>query len=115
VKPSIEQRRSTRVPIQVLLQLQAAESGSTELCQGETVVVNLHGALIETKARLKPGMKVGVYVPMTDKSADATVVHFKTDSPFQFGIELNEPINIWGIALAPDDWDGEPPKDSRKP
>ena len=41
-----ESRRSTRVPLKVAIEV---EGGSESLtCEGDTVVVNLHGALIST-------------------------------------------------------------------
>lgn len=49
--PFRESRRSTRVPLKVAI---AAESGAESLTgEGETVVVNLHGALLSTTNSVK--------------------------------------------------------------
>jgi hypothetical protein len=61
-------------------------------CDGETIVVNLHGALISTAVPLRVGMKIHVYVD--------------PDRPRICGIRLVIPENIWGVDLPPDDWQG---------
>ena len=38
-------------------------------CEGETMVVNLHGALISTAILLHVGMKIEIHVILTDKHA----------------------------------------------
>ena len=48
-----ESRRSTRVPLKVVIEAQGITEPLT--CEGETIVVNLHGALISTPAVLKVG------------------------------------------------------------
>lgn len=72
--------------------------------EGETVVVNLHGALVKTTGRLELGAAVAVHVQLTGKSADARVVFVSRERPFEFGIALDKPQNIWGISLPPADW-----------
>ena len=50
-----ESRQSTRVPLKVEIEV---ESGTERLtCDGETIVVNLHGALISTALDLAPTIK----------------------------------------------------------
>jgi hypothetical protein len=58
-------RRSTRVPIQVRIEAQA--SGRT--LSGETVVVNLDGALLKTSELLEIGDQITLHVSLTGKSA----------------------------------------------
>ncbi len=94
-------RRSTRVPIRVFLEVRA--TGLT--CDGETVVVNLHGALVKTTARLQVGSQITILVQLTGKSAQGRVVFASEESPLHFGIALDHPQNIWGVSLAPADWD----------
>lgn len=72
--------------------------------EGETVVVNLHGALVKTTGRLELGAAVAVHVQLTGKSAEARVVFVSRERPFEFGIALDKPQNIWGISLPPADW-----------
>jgi hypothetical protein len=100
---SRESRRSTRVPLKVAI---AVESGSERLtCEGETVIVNLHGALISTAVGLSVGIKISIRVYLTDKRAKARVAYVDPENPLCCGIELDEPPNIWGVPLPPEDWD----------
>jgi hypothetical protein len=98
-----ESRRSTRVPLKVAI---AVEGGTESLmCEGETIIVNLHGALISTTHGLKVGMKISIHVYLTDKRAKARVAYVDPENPVRCGIELDTPRNIWGVPLPPDDWD----------
>ena len=68
-----EYRRSSRVRLKVVIE---ADGISEPLrCEGETVVVNLHGALILTAVALRVGMKSSIHVELTGKSATADVVY----------------------------------------
>ena len=93
-------RRSTRVPIRVRLEVQATGVSY----EGETITVNLHGALVKTSARLELGAAIAIHVQLTGKSADARVVFASREHPLEFGIALGKPQNIWGISLPPADW-----------
>jgi len=100
---SHESRRSTRVSLRLQI---LVEGGAERLtCEGETAIVNLHGALITTTIRLRVGMKIAVHVVLAEMSAKARVVYVDPDSPRHCGIALDEPRNIWGVELPPDDWD----------
>ena len=68
------------------------------------IIVSLHGALIATAAELHQGMKISIHVYVTDKRAPARVVYVDPRNPQHCGIELDEPRNIWGVPLSPDDW-----------
>jgi len=97
-----ESRRSTRVPLRVVIEVQ----GSSEklVCEGETIIVNLHGALISTAIPMSIGMSISVHVHLTGKRATARIVYVDPENPLQCGIELDQPRNIWEVSLAPDDW-----------
>jgi len=97
-----ESRRSTRVPLKVLIKAQ----GITEpmIWEGETIIVNLHGALISTPVALSAGLKVEIDVYLTGKHANAEVVYVDPEKPLHCGIALDMPRNIWGISLPPEDW-----------
>ena len=88
-------RRSTRVPIRVRLEIKPLGVSY----EGETIAVNLHGALVKTSARLEPGAAIAIHVQLTGKSADARVVHASRERPLEFGIGLDKPQNIWGISI----------------
>ena len=101
-----ESRRSTRVRLRIAIEAQ----GVTEplRCAGETVVVNLHGALISTATALRVGMRTEICVILTDKRASAEVVYVDPEHPRLCGISLARPQNIWGLSLPPDDWHEDP-------
>ena len=99
-EPSAERRRSTRVPIRVQIEVQATGLK----CEGETILVNLHGALLKTTAPLELGGRISICVQLTSKSADARVVFASRESPLEFGIALEKFENIWGVPLPPPDW-----------
>ena len=92
-------RRSTRIPTDVVIEVKP--NGSAHV--GETVVVNLHGALVQVAASLKLGDRITIHVPRTGKSAVAVVV-FVDHELSQFGMELEHPENIWGMSAPPADW-----------
>lgn len=98
-----ESRGSTRVRMKV----QIVANGVTEplTCEGETIVVSLHGALILTTVTLRVGMRIELHVVLTDKRALADVVYVDPDQPKHCGIGLVKPDNIWGVSLPPDDWE----------
>ena len=94
-----ESRRSTRVPLKVIITVEAlAES---QRCDGETIVVNLQGALIATGIALSTGMRISIHVYVTDKRAAARVVYIDPKNPMHCGIELDEPRNIWAYRCHP--------------
>jgi hypothetical protein len=96
-------RRSTRVPLKVVIDIEGG--AETRTCEGETIVVNLQGALIATTIGLSTEMKISIHVYVTDKRAGARVVYLDPKNPLHCGIELDQPRNIWGVSLPPDDWE----------
>ena len=95
-------RRSIRVPIKLLIEAKGVAEPLT--CAGETIIVNLHGALISTSVALTVGMKIEIQVFLTGKRANAKVVYVDPEKPLHCGIELAIPQNIWGISLAQTSW-----------
>ena len=102
-----ERRRSTRVRLKVAIEAQAIAEPLN--CEGETAVVNLHGAFISTTKALRVGMTIDIHVVVTGKRARATVIYVDRDQPLFCGVALDQSQNIWGVSLPPDDW---PPGDS---
>jgi hypothetical protein len=101
-RPSGEERRSTRVPLKIGI---AAQGACEPLkCDGETIVVNCHGALICPSVPLRVEMRIEIHVILTDKRALAKVVYVDPDRPRICGIALDQPENIWGLSFPPDDW-----------
>jgi hypothetical protein len=98
-----ESRRGTRVPLKVVITIEGGTE--TRTCDGETIVVHLQGALIATAIGLRTGMRISIQVYVTDKRAAARVVYIDPKNPQHCGIELDEPRNIWGVSLPPNDWE----------
>jgi hypothetical protein len=97
-----ESRRSTRVRLKVEIEARGLTEPLT--CEGETFVVNLHGAFILTAVALRVGMKILIHVRLTDKRATAEVVYVDPDQPRHCGVKLEKPENIWGVCLPPNNW-----------
>ncbi len=89
------------------VQIEAKGVAEPLICEGETIVVSLHGALILTTVALRVGMRIELHVVLTDKRALADVVYVDPDQPKHCGIGLVEPDNIWGVSLPPADWVGD--------
>jgi hypothetical protein len=98
-----ESRRSTRVPLKVVISV--AETDHNLTCEGETIVVNLHGALLSSEIALSLGTRISIQVYWTGKRSGAHVVYVDSQNRLQCGIELDQPQNIWGVSLPPSDWD----------
>jgi hypothetical protein len=98
-----ESRRSSRVPLKVAIAVEGDADSLT--CEGRTVVVNLHGALISTGIALGVGMRISIHVYLTDKRAKARVAYIDPEDALRCGVELDQPQNIWGVPLPPADWD----------
>jgi len=97
-----ESRRSTRVQLKVVIEAKGVTQPLT--CDGETIVINLHGALIWTVLPLHAGMKIQIQVISTNTRATADVVHVDPERYGVCGIALVIPENIWGVEAPPDDW-----------
>ena len=97
-----ESRRSTRVALKIVISIQGLSEPLT--CDGETITVNRHGALIVSSVPLRIETKITIQVVVTDKSAHAKVVYVDPERPRLCGIALAEPENIWGVSIPPDDW-----------
>jgi hypothetical protein len=97
-----ESRRSTRVPLKVVISAQGLNEPLT--CDGDTIVVNRHGARISCTVPLQVGLKIEIYVIITDKRAAAEVVYVDPEHPFVCGVALEKPQNVWGLSFPPDDW-----------
>ena len=76
-------------------------------CEGETFVVNLHGALILTTIPLRVGKRISIRVLLTNKRSTAEVVYVDPEQPRHCGVKLEKPGNIWGVSLPPGAWHKE--------
>ena len=97
-----ESRRSTRVSLQILVSVLSLNEPFT--CDGQTITVNRHGALISSSVPLRIGVRIAILVIPTTKRGDAKVVYVDPERPRVCGIALDQPENIWGVSVPPDDW-----------
>ena len=97
-----ETRRSTRVPLNVVISAEGITEPLT--CDGETIVVSRHGALIYCTVPLHIGLKIEIHVIITGKRRPAEVVYVDPERPQICGIALTKPGNIWGLSFPPNDW-----------
>jgi hypothetical protein len=86
------------------LEIEVKSTEDAFFCEGETHIINLHGALILTAVPLRVGMDIHIHVILTGKRAAAKVVYVDPEHPRHSGIKLEQPENIWGVALPPHDW-----------
>ena len=100
--PFHNHRRSTRVPLKVAIEVIRGKERC--MCEAQTIVVNLHGALISSTVALSTDLHIRIHVHLTDKRANARVVYIDPQNPLCCGVELDAPRNIWGVSLPPDDW-----------
>ena len=104
--PGLGNRRSSRIPLVIRIVVAGIhpETGAHFEVVGETLVVNKHGALIRTIPGLRSGMRIRITVPTSGTSAGARVVWDSPESEGRYGIELETPVNLWGIFFPPIDW-----------
>ena len=95
-------RRSTRVPLKIAISVHGLSEPLS--CDGETITVNRHGALISSSIPLRIEVKIEILVIRSRQRATAKVVYVDPDRPRISGIALEKPENIWGVIVPPDDW-----------
>ena len=101
-------RRSQRVALQlaVILRVEVSE-GQCYQVQAFTSVVNAHGGLVETPAKINPKHRLTIVNPGTRQSTDCSIVRVdKTPAgDFTIAFEFRQPNpRFWQIELPPEDW-----------
>jgi hypothetical protein len=96
----MESRGSTRVALERSIDVECA-AGRLEAV---TAIVNLQGALIRTIKPLRKDLPIFLTVYLTGKGSAARVVYVSPGNPLKYGVALEKPQNIWGLAYPPDDW-----------
>ncbi|HVZ59663.1 MAG TPA: PilZ domain-containing protein [Terriglobales bacterium] len=96
-------RRTQRVMFRLPLVVSVKGKESHTHFQAETMDVNREGAKIRSEAPLEMGFQIRIAVLEPYRSAKASVVWISPKGN-EYGIELENPGNFWGIAFPPDDW-----------
>ena len=103
VKPY--KRRSTRLPRQFKVTLRWRDlQGNWQEEPAETVLVTLHGGMVVTPAKLKPGEDAIVSWAEAGREAEARVVFRELRGPqnlSELGFEFLSNENFWGIEFPP--------------
>ena len=106
-------RRSTRIFQVVPVTISSrGEAGNPFMESTSTLALNCHGCLYPSQHKYDPGSWVTLEVPtqVDEKShpvrAQVRYVGLSRNpgEPYQVGIELQTPANVWGIQLPPEDW-----------
>jgi len=107
--PSAVGRRSVRLPISVPSIIRGVDTSGQKFKENTwTISVNKQGAKIATFHQLQIGDEITIENPILGRASKGHVVrvverHFPED-PFEVGVELNEPQNVWGVKFPPDNW-----------
>jgi hypothetical protein len=101
-------RRSTRLPLEIPVQVSSVDSsiGFSAICQ--TTLVNAHGCGLIAPAALPPGIHVRIEIASAKRFTTAQTVAMVSlggnPESWLLGIEFDNPGNFWGIEYAPSDW-----------
>lgn len=113
-------RRSTRLTISVPITISGLDAeGKPFIERTHTVGVNKHGGKIRTRHEVKLREPIQVENPKLNLTVKAVVAWIGerrvVGEPYEIGIALSEPQNIWGIEFPPDDWNEAPPPAGERP
>lgn len=106
---SLRARRTTRIPLRIPVVIVIEEGGQHRSQEAWTMIVNVHGAKIECPRRFGMQEAVTIQVPFNGRSQTGKVVWSKSErnesGNYEFGVELDQPENLWGVMFPPSDWD----------
>jgi hypothetical protein len=106
-------RRSTRLPLEIPVQVTTIGSGGPASAQCNTTLVNAHGCGLIAPREFTHGAQVRLDIVAAKRYTTARVaevVPLGGDPPtWLVGLELDAPGNFWGIEYAPSDWKIEEP------
>ena len=101
-------RRSQRVMLQVAVLVRAnMPDGRCVQVQAFTLVVNVHGGLLESPLELTANQRITIINPQSGKDVGCRVVRIEEPSSalFQVAFEFEQrSAHFWPIAFPPDDW-----------
>ena len=103
-------RRSTRLPLEVPVQIVTSDGKFSEHCT--TSVVSAHGCGVGAPRALPLGTQVNITLSASGKTATAKVVVAvelsQQEGTWLLGLELDTPRNFWELSYPPADWQVEP-------
>lgn len=106
-------RRSTRLPLEIPVQVTTIGPGAPVSAHCNTTLVNAHGCGLIAPREFTHGAQVRLDIVAAKRYTTARVaevVPLGGDPPtWLVGLELDAPGNFWGIEYAPSDWKIEEP------
>lgn len=106
VGPEVSRRRSQRVFLAVRVIVRSEENAGFEE-ETQTMVVNVHGALVLLAAKVIKGQKLRLTHRATKVEQVCRVASLgpKSDGKTQVGVEFLKPSpDFWQISFPPEDW-----------
>jgi len=101
-------RRSTRLPLEVPVQVTSLDPGFPFSEQCNTTLVNAHGCGLISPRELAKGIQVRIEIVSAKRHTTARVAEIVPlggdPETWLAGLELDIPGNFWGIEYAPSDW-----------
>jgi len=101
-------RRSSRVFARMHVRAAGRDNrGHKFTKQGETIVINAHGALLYLDVEIDMGALVTLRSPATEEDQESRVVYIggASDRGMRLGLEFVSPApHFWGIEFPPSDW-----------
>jgi len=106
-------RRSSRVFARMHVRAAGRDNrGHKFTKQGETIVINAHGALLYLDIEIDMGAPVTLRSPATEEDQESRVVYIggASDRGLRLGLEFVSPApHFWGIEFPPTDWKPQQP------
>ena len=100
-------RRSQRVILSIPITVSGESSQEPFEEKTQTLVINVHGALITLAAKISAGQKLQLSTGSNTEKQMCRVVYVgpTADGKTQFGIEFTEPApHFWHITFPPEGW-----------
>ena len=107
IMPGEERRRSQRVIIRVPVTLEAVVSAEKIKLPGQTVAVNIHGAMVLCSRPLDEGTSLELVNERSRERANARVTRASRESSegYLIPVEFNTPSPLfWQISFPPTNW-----------
>ena len=101
-------RRSTRLPLEIPVQVTSLSAANPFSEQCNTTLVNAHGCGLISPRALTRGIQVRIEIVSAKRHTTAQVAEVVPlggdPETWLVGLELDIPGNFWGIEYAPSDW-----------
>jgi hypothetical protein len=102
---SVEARRTTRIILR--LPVSICTRDSSETFDAWTLVINKHGARLQSKQVFRSNQEVGLALP-NGQSATGRVIWADSipnqEGYCEFAVELADPMNLFGVTFPPANW-----------